>query len=283
MFPLLLVVVLITHPFLVWADCPLVPHPLNPWIYFDLNPLMNNEADYSSPNTRYPTNYFLLNVCRPIISTNSSCDSTTGICERSIYTHEPPRKVGSQLDKIRVNLDGTLTGVYPGDSTCYSGEITFICKPGSGVGAPVFVSENCVYKFNWETEFACPLTGALPSPPEIFEVFEDILEHLATGGALRIVYFHDRCSDGNHTLDGNTIENFFFQIEKEMISSTQSVVTVYGETPAHKIVRTEINCCNVVTVTSFVDLVTGRLLERQEIFCKYYENAVEKGAFIYPI
>jgi len=44
-------------------------------------------------------------------------------------------------------------------SGCFTGKITFTCKEGSGIGAPVYASENCVYSFNWETQYACSVDG----------------------------------------------------------------------------------------------------------------------------
>ena len=74
-------------------------------------------------------------------------------------------------DKSAINKGVRLTvkkGDGNGENICHSKyerkvEIDFQC--GTGLGAPVFVSEetNCLYRFEWRTELACEDHAILPS------------------------------------------------------------------------------------------------------------------------
>ena len=88
--------------------------PANPSQYYDLSPLSNSFQDYFALNTRYPTYTFTINVCRPIVNTNSICVGNTGICEKSSFSSN---KIGEYATNFIVNSPGQLTMIYPNGET----------------------------------------------------------------------------------------------------------------------------------------------------------------------
>lgn len=140
------------------SDCT-APDPSDSSKIYDLNPLAAS-VDYIAINTRYPTYSFNINVCKPIVYTDNICTAGTGICERSSFSST---KIGMASTSFVVVSRGVLEMSYPGGSGCFNAVIRFTCKEGAGIGAPVYISENCVYTFSWETEYACSKT--LVDPP----------------------------------------------------------------------------------------------------------------------
>ena len=92
------------------SECFIQTDPNNPSQYYDLSPLSNSLQDYIVPNIRYPTYTFSINVCRPIVGTDSLCFGNTGICEKSSVSSS---KIGEFATNFTVDSPGQLTMIYP--------------------------------------------------------------------------------------------------------------------------------------------------------------------------
>lgn len=72
------------------------------------------------------------------------------------------RWVIGQANNKLYYYDGMVNLTYTQGDKCRNGifrrtHITFLCKPNSGVGSPVYEKENeCIYNFRWFTQYACP-------------------------------------------------------------------------------------------------------------------------------
>ena len=189
------------------CQCPTVADPAIPGNYYDLSPLTDNEIDYQCPNTRYPTYTFYLNVCRPLVMIDTSCVAGTGICEKSTLSSS---KIGSLSSSFTVVSPGRLTMLYPAGSGCFSGKVNFLCKPGSGRGAPIYTSENCEYTFDWETEHACSKSSNPTNPPPSPQPVSlgSLLEDLIEGKTVKVFYDFSRCSNQLASVGGATVQSY---------------------------------------------------------------------------
>jgi len=144
------------------GQCNVLYDPDDDNLYYNLNPLAST-VDYQCLNTRYPAYSFSINVCQPINYVDSSCVSGTGVCERSDFSSS---KIGLVTANFVKTPDKSLQMDYLSGSGCFIARINFICREGAGYGNPVYVDENCMYSFTWETEFACPkYIRPPPTPP----------------------------------------------------------------------------------------------------------------------
>jgi len=210
-----LALLLICSAMLVNAqNCATLADPTDSSKIYNLNPLAA-ATDYVTINTRYPTYSFNINVCKPLVYTDSVCAAGTGICEKSSFSSS---KIGMSATTFTVQSPGVLVMTYSGGTGCFSGTITFTCKEGAGIGAPVYVSENCIYAFSWETEYACskalgdgddgdddsgpPGTGGLSIGSILCIIFfVSIFVYFAAGYAFRYQKYEARGVDAIPNLD----------------------------------------------------------------------------------
>jgi len=270
----------------VSAQCDVVVDPTDPSVYYDLNPLADNLMDYTCVNSRYPSYSFFISVCRPLLMVDSVCVPGTGICEASIFSSS---KIGMASLSFGVNEDKSLHMAYPAGTNCFSGSINFRCNPSAGAGKPVYLDENCVYSFLWETMYACPVAGPAPTQPPVsppgqlptLDTFEEILAHLEGGRAVRLVYDADHCVNNNVTTSGGgiTISSFVHNSAQGFISYSESYMARVGSF-VEMVVTVRISDLNTVVITSSsLDPVSARLLGEETSTCRFGEGVTEAHFF----
>jgi len=128
---------------------------------YDLSPLTNNNYDYFQ-NVTAKKWWVWINICRPVLVTQcGTSDGGIAACQQW----------DSNLGKAILGLGNTV--IYSALPTADKGvvaqysqgaagrqfELSFWCTPHTGLGSPVFQVEQPpnYYRFDWETEYACPL------------------------------------------------------------------------------------------------------------------------------
>lgn len=251
---------------------------------FDLSPLGAREYSAENPSDVYYM--FLLNPCLPLTSlpTNSICPAGTFVCQVSRSTLQPSYLVGKThtgLDQVDPTTFTALIsgGEYcPGNGMFRAAVITFTCGPDEG--SPQYKSEaSCTFHFTWATKYACE-----PASPPL-TTYEKLLEALAEGRNVKVVYDFNFCSNKIDGKGGASIQRFssydpgkaagVAYIEYSESRVGQHRGKFFNIVEDHKIFATN----EVVIFTSYLDLVNGLVAGNTTVTCPYGEGA--SGAQFY--
>eukprot|EP00040_Diaphanoeca_grandis_P029481 m.172769 g.172769 ORF g.172769 m.172769 type:complete len:2666 (-) comp31700_c1_seq1:1066-9063(-) len=146
-------------------------------VVYDLTNLDSNTGGWEVFSEEVSTAKYILNLCSPVKS-NNLCADDQGACQvmyegDDLVTPSSSHNIG-RLSKPRLITSPTdatekvIVLDYVGGEVCHkqsttrllrSTSINIYCKPGAGVGEPVFVDEtDCHYHFEWYSASACAVT-----------------------------------------------------------------------------------------------------------------------------
>jgi len=115
---------------------------------------------------------FLINVCRPLVVSNTTCPSAAAVCQTKPSDPTFGTNTGSNVTLAvdpttnQLILTASAGEVCPGKGARQT-QIYFECDlTASAESKPVYVDElsNCTYLFRWNTPFACPLNRNTTPP-----------------------------------------------------------------------------------------------------------------------
>ena len=128
---------------------------------YDLGSLNGSDFHVSAGGYTYD-----ISVCSALLNSTGCGDDQAGACQRKGGPDGFAYALGKYSESPTFR-SGMLTLEYRGGAACHNQQyqrsvlITFVCRAGAGIGAPLFVSElgNCTYTFVWETEAACGVSS----------------------------------------------------------------------------------------------------------------------------
>ncbi|XP_076371793.1 lysosomal enzyme receptor protein isoform X2 [Tachypleus tridentatus] len=132
----------------------------------DLSPLILMEGKHTATNMMDDRSAYFLNLCRPLNpEPGVNCPPNAAVCKAGISDNKY-FSLGQSLMEPIIDFEGHVTVLFHNGSQCESdltqrnkARVIFLCDPTAGKGDPVlidFLTEYCVYIFEWKTVLVCP-------------------------------------------------------------------------------------------------------------------------------